>query len=97
MSKFRLSKMFTPERRTRLQVLVEILENCGERMMKTDIMYKTRTIHSIFSEVLREAHRFGLVNRTQHKYHTTPKGKRFLEKWWELQAFLKRSSRNKDA
>ena len=85
--------MFTPERRTRLQILVEILEICREKTMKPDIMYKTKMVHSIFNEVLTKADQYGLVKKNRsrhcHKYSTTPKGQHFLEKYQELQTFLK--------
>ena len=90
--------MFTPERRTRLQVLVEILEVCREKTMKTDIMYKTKTMYRIFNDVLTKAGQYGLVkknrSRHRHKYSTTLKGQQFLEKYQELQTFLKRGKPN---
>jgi len=84
--------MFSPKRRTRLELLVEVLQACIKPAMKTEILYKVRAIHTILSQVLSEAHRKSLVNKSRNRYHITAKGLSFLNKWQELQAFLKEES-----
>lgn len=77
------------KKRTVYDLLQEIVEACQEPIELTDLFYKVRTTYSVLTSKLNIAIRLGLVKNIDQKYHTTPKGKDFLDAWERVQTLLK--------
>lgn len=69
--------------------LQEIVEACLEPIIITALYYRVKTSYTVLRRSLNIAIRFGLVNQSDEKYHTTPKGKDFLNAWKQVKTFLK--------
>lgn len=82
------SEVFGLKRRSSLEVLAEALTICRSPTLKTDVMFGVKTTVTILNRTLGVAERFGLINRSEEKYHITKKGLEFLQTWHALLSFL---------
>ena len=78
-------------RRDRLQIFAEILDLCRKPQTKTRVMYETNLSYTMLQDCLKKLQNQGLleVHHSEVKYATTEKGLQFLQRWVELQQFLK--------
>jgi len=78
-------------RRDRLQIFAEILDLCRKPQTKTRVMYETNLSYAMLQDCLMKLQNKGLleVHHSKTKYATTEKGLEFLQRWAELQQFLK--------
>ena len=84
----------TGKSRNRLDILAEILSLAAqEAMVKTRIMYRTRTTFVTLQDYLDELTRQHLLEPVVYEkhvvYRTTGRGRKFLEHFEELQKLLK--------
>jgi len=77
------------QRRNVYDIIVEIVEGCLEPTAKTNLYYKIKTSGDVLYRLINTAIRFKLIKNIGNKYQTTQKGKEFLERWAQLQTFLK--------
>jgi len=81
------------QRRTSYDNLVSTVQGCVKPIGKTDLYYKLKTSFDVFNRWLNLAMRYRLIEDvgepTCSKFQITAKGAKFLEKWAELQNFLK--------
>lgn len=77
-------------RRSHLEILGEILDLCREPHAKTRIMHKTNLSYRSLQQDLTQLQTYMLLERHHRKetYSTTEKGRKFLQKWTDLQQFL---------
>jgi predicted transcriptional regulator len=77
-------------KRSRLQILAEILETCRKPQAKSRIMYKNNLSYNLLQDCLTELQKKKLikVHHSKEEYSTTEKGQKFFQKWTELQQLL---------
>jgi predicted transcriptional regulator len=77
-------------RRSRLEVLTEILRICKTPQAKTRLMQKANLSYNTLQDCLQQLQELGMVNifPDSSEYMTTQKGSTFLQKWAQLQEFL---------
>jgi len=80
--------------RTAYDYLAEIMRACSEPIGITALCYKTKSHYSVVSKWLKLATNHRLIDCQEKKHQTTVKGHRFLQKWDELQTFLKEEVKN---
>jgi len=72
------------QRRSKLDIIAEILLFCDEQRTKTSIMYNTNLNYSQLKGHLQSLIAQGLLIKHANKYMTTAKGYRFLELFAQL-------------
>src|SRR5512146_2929924 len=81
----------TSKRRSRFQIMSEILQLCIKPQKKTFIMYKTSLNHEMLTSILEEMKETKILERNEASpgtYLSTSKGKEFLKKYRELLEIL---------
>ena len=71
-------------RRSRMDIIIDVLEVAVISVNKTAVVYKTNLNFRLAEKYLGLLQKQGLVENTVNKYKTTEKGKIFLEKAREL-------------
>lgn len=71
-------------RRSRIDIIIDVLEVAVTGVNKTAVVYKTNLNFKLAEKYLGLLQKQGLVENTVNKYKTTEKGKIFLEKAKEL-------------
>ncbi len=66
-------------KRSRMEIIAEILFFCGNQKAKTNIMYKTNLNYAQLQSQLKFLTAQGMLSLEMGKYVTTEKGYRFLE------------------
>ena len=79
------------QRRTRLEIIHDILEVARSGVNKTRIVYKANLNFKLLDEYLAYLKRFGLVTVEQRIIKTTENGKRYTEVFKELGRILYRT------
>ena len=78
------------KRRTRHELLVETLTVCLKPATVNEILQTVKTSGTVIYKLLGGAQRFKLIDYAGGKYHTTGKGKGFLQAWDNvIDSFLK--------
>lgn len=77
------------KRRSSYDFIITILEYCLSSKGVTSLYYQMKTSHQVLTHWLNITLRYDLVQREGHKFKTTDKGIRFLNKWREIQSFFK--------
>ncbi len=78
-------------KRTSLEVIAEILDQCYEPSIKTRIMYGSNLSYPAVTKYLDWLKSVGLLKETQTtgRYKTTPRGDEFLVSWSRICKMLK--------
>ena len=71
-------------KRERLEIIAEILLFCGQKQLKTAIMYSNNLNYLQLQNCLNDLMGLGMLTRDGRTYVTTEKGHRFLELFAEL-------------
>ncbi|GFO96310.1 hypothetical protein ig2599ANME_0498 [groundwater metagenome] len=71
-------------RRSRIDIIIDVLEVANMGVNKTAVVYKTNLNFKLAEKYLGLLQMHGLVENKVNKYKTTDKGKIFLEKAKEL-------------
>lgn len=71
-------------RRTRIDIIIDILDVAKGGVNKTSIVYRTNLNFKLADKYLELLQKQGLVENYSDKYKTTDKGKIFLEKAKEI-------------
>ncbi len=71
-------------RRSRIDIIIDILEVANEAIHKTSIVYKANLNFTLVDKYLDILQKYGLIENRSGKYTATEKGKIFLEKAKEL-------------
>jgi predicted transcriptional regulator len=71
-------------RRSRIDIIIDVLEIASMGVNKTAVVYKTNLNFKLAEKYLGLLQKQGLVENNVNKYKTTEKGKIFLEKAKEL-------------
>ena len=71
-------------RRSRLDIIIDVLEAGKEGINKTKIVYKTNLNFKLAREHLDLLQKHGLIENRLNKYITTEDGKSFLDKAKEV-------------
>lgn len=71
-------------RRSRIDIIIEVLEVTQPGVNKTSIVYRTNLNFKLADKYLELLQKNGLLENNSDKYRTTEKGKTFLEKAKEL-------------
>lgn len=71
-------------RRSRLDIIIDVLEVAKEGSNKTNIVYKTNLNFKLADRYLDLLQKHGLMENKQDRYITTDKGKIFLDKAKEI-------------
>ncbi|VVB86926.1 Winged helix-turn-helix [uncultured archaeon] len=75
-------------RRSKMDIIIEVLEVAAMGVNKTSVVYKTNLNFKLAEKYLELLQRQGLVENRVDKYITTDKGKIFLEKAREITSLL---------
>jgi len=81
-------KILSSKKRTPLEFLVAIVQNCGTPIRKTDLYFRIQTSFTVFNRVVTTAQNLGLIEEVSKRYKITQKGAEFLQAWTKLQSFL---------
>jgi len=81
-------KILLSKKRTPLEFLVAIVQNCGTPIRKTDLYFRIQTSFTVFNRVVTTAQNLGLIEEVSKRYKITQKGAEFLQAWTKLQSFL---------
>ncbi len=71
-------------RRSRIDIIIDVLEVANMGVNKTAVVYKTNLNFKLAEKYLGLLQKQGLVENNVNKYKTTEKGRIFLEKAKEL-------------
>ena len=71
-------------KRSRLEIVIEILKVCGEETKKTSIIYRTNLNYQITEKYLDLLLEKRWVERIENEYKITCEGKEFLSKAKEV-------------
>lgn len=71
-------------KRSRLEIIIDILKICGEETKKTSIIYKTNLNFLVTEKYLNILLKKKLVEKTENAYRITSKGRTFLNKAKEI-------------
>ncbi len=71
-------------RRTRIDIIIDILDVAKGGVNKTSIVYRTNLNFKLADKYLELLQKQGMVENNPNKYKTTDKGKIFLEKAKEI-------------
>ncbi len=71
-------------RRSRIDIIIDVLEVANMGVNKTAVVYKTNLNFKLAEKYLGLLQKQGLVENNINKYKTTEKGRIFLEKAKEL-------------
>lgn len=75
-------------KRSRMEILAEILFCCNQQKAKTKIMYQANLNYTQLQTQLKFLSAQGMLSKKSGKYATTEKGLRFLGLYTELQYIL---------
>ena len=75
-------------KRSRMEIIAEILVLCDKQKAKTSIMYKTNLNYAQLKSQLKFLTAQGMLSYTTGKYSTTDKGYQFLELFMGLYDIL---------
>lgn len=81
-------------RRSRIDIIIDILEVAKEEVHKTAIVYKANLNFTLADKYLAILQKHDLIENKSDKYTATEKGKKFLEKAKELIQHLEEPSRD---
>ena len=79
---------FKGQRRSKLDIIAEILLFCEQQKTKTSIMYNTNLNYSQLKNHMDMLTAQGLLTKKQNRYATTEKGHHFLELFAQLNNLL---------
>jgi len=77
------------QKRSRFETMYAILNLCTKNSKKTHIMYRANLSHQQLEKYLAILIEKNLLAIEEDNYVTTPRGKIFIEKFNELQRFMK--------
>lgn len=88
-------------RRSRVDIIIDILDVAREGVNKTSLVYKTNLNFKLIDEFLNLLQEYGLMENkldvdAKIKYITTEKGKTFLKKTKEITLYLEIPSQTKE-
>lgn len=79
-------------RRSRIDIIIDILDVAKEGVNKTGIVYRTNLNFTLAQKYLELLRKHNLMENKSDKYITTEKGKNFLEKAREITLHLEDQS-----
>lgn len=71
-------------RRSRMDIIIDVLEVAVKGVNKTAVVYKTNLNFKLAEKYLEILQKQGFIENTLNKYKTTDKGRIFLQKAKEL-------------
>ena len=78
-------------KRTPLEIFAEILDLCKQPTLKTHVMHKTNASYYYVLKLLEHLQELQMLkfDKNSKKYETTEKGRKYVEKYNELEILLR--------